>query len=479
MRRVDLAIIGGGTAGLIAAFGAAGVGARVLLAERDRTGGDCLWTGCVPSKALIAAAELAHGMRHADELGLSPVEPEVDLAEVLRHVHDAQHVIAEHDSPERLRRAGVEFRHAEGRFVEPGRIDVGEERIGYRAALIATGSRPTLPPIDGLETVDVFTSDSVWGLDALPDRLVVVGGGAVGCELAQAFARLGSRVTLIELRPQLLHREEPDAARVVKARLEAEGITVHLGATATGVQTRGSSRTLVFEGPEGPGSVPFDRLLVAVGRTPVTDALGLERVGVETDGSGHVVVDEHLATTGTRVYAAGDVIDSPRFTHVAAHEGGLVVMNSLFHLRRRPDYERTPWVTFTDPEVGRIGLTESEARDRHGDDVIVTRYDHDQLDRAIVAGRTPGFTKLVADGRGRIVGATVVSPRGGEATAEVAAWMHNGGQLDDLSQAVHAYPTYTLGLQHAANEYMREKWFSPRVRAIAKPLLTVLRWLQR
>lgn len=474
-----MVVIGGGTAGLVAAHGAAAVGARVLLAEQDRTGGDCLWTGCVPSKTLIATATLAHRMRHADEWGLSPVVPEIDLATVMDRVRDAQATIAPHDSAERLRATGADVRHATARFIEPGVVAVGPERVAYRTALIATGSRPLMPPIDGLDGIGALTTDTIWGLRDLPRRLVVLGGGPVGCELAQAFARLGSDVTMVEMLPRLLRREEAVAASAIREQLVADGVDVRLGTTAVAARRTANGGEVTIKHDGRRDSVSFDHLLVAVGRTPVTEGLGLAAVGVETTADGHVAVDERMATTGTRIFAAGDVAGGPPFTHVAAYEAGLVVTNALFHLRRTAEYERVPWVTFTDPEVARVGLTEEQARDRFGKGAIVSRFDHDRLDRAVIAARTDGFTKVVADPKGRIVGATIVSPVAGETVAEVAAFISLGGGIDDLSQTVHAYPTFSLGAKQAADGHLREKWFSPRIRALAKPVLALLRLVER
>ena len=428
---------------------------------------------------LIESARLVHEMRHADELGLAPIEPEVDLARVMERVREAQQTIAPHDSPERLRDAGVDVRLEAARFVSPGVVEVGGARVAYRTALVATGSRPALPPIDGLDRADPLTSDTVWDLRELPPRLAVLGGGPVGCELAQAFARLGSQVTLVEMLPRLLAREEPRASELVHDRLAAEGVTTLLRSTATAVRPSAAGGTLVVEKDGEEELVGFDRLLVAVGRTPSTAGLGLDTVGVQTDNDGHVVVDDRMATTGARIFAAGDVCGGPAFTHVAAYEAGLVVTNALFHLRRSADYERVPWVTFTDPEVARIGLTEAQAHDRYGDDAIVTQFDHAEVDRAVTAARTSGFTKLVADPKGRIVGATIVSPGAGESIAEVTAWMNQGSTIDDVGQTVHAYPTFSLGLQRAAGEHLRTKWFSPKVRAFTRPLLGLLRLVER
>lgn len=475
MSRYDLVIIGGGTAGLTAAVGAAGVGARVLLAEEDRTGGDCLWTGCVPSKALLAAADRAHAIRTADRVGLAASEPEVDLERVMGHVRESIARIAPHDSPDRLRREGVEVRTARARFTGPGRVVIGDTEVRTRCALIATGARPVLPPVPGLADAGPLTSETVWELRTLPRHLVVVGGGPVGCELGQAFRRLGSRVTLVEAEPHLLPREEPAAGRLLEDVLTREGVEVLVGTTAVAVGDDG----LRVDGPAGGAVLDHDRLLIAVGREPVTGDLGLGHVGVRVSEGGWVVVDDTLRTTGDHVFAAGDVTGRLPFTHVAGWHGSLVVTNALFGLRRSVDHEQIPWVTFTDPEVARVGLTEAQARDRLGDDVRVARVEHEAVDRAVVETATTGFTTLVGDPRGRIVGATIVGPAAGESIAEVVAWMRNGGTISDLGRTVHAYPTFTEAPWRAGLEHLRDRWLTPRTRALTRPLLALLRILDR
>lgn len=479
-RRYDLVVLGGGTAGLTAAIGAAGVGARVLLAERARTGGECLWTGCVPSKSLLAAADLAHRMRTADRVGLEPTPPRVQLGAVMARVRAVQGQLHAHDSPERLRREGVEVAHGHARFVGPGRIDVDGRRVVYRTALIATGSRPVLPPVDGMADVGALTTDTVWDLDELPRRLVVLGGGPTGCELAQAYARLGSEVTLVEMRPHLLAREEPEARELIATHLRREGVDVRLeaGALRTEGDGAGAGR-LTVASRGGREELAFDRLLVATGRRAVTADLGLETVGVALDEAGAVRTDRYLRTTGSKVFAAGDVTGGPPFTHVAAYQAGLVVTNALFHLRRAASYDDVPWVTFTDPEVGRVGLNEREARRRLGDDVTVARFDYAESDRAVCAARAYGFVKLIADRRRRLIGATVAAPTGGEAVAELAAWVGRGGKLAEVSRTVHAYPTFARGAKRAADEHLRGVWLSDRVRRFTRPVLALLRWFER
>lgn len=477
-RRYDMVVLGGGTAGLVAALGAAGVGARVALVERAMTGGDCLWTGCVPSKSLIAAADLVHRMRHANAVGLTPVEPRVDFTRVMAHVHGARERIAPQDSPARLRRAGVEVIEEEGHFEAPGLIAAGGRKLRYRTAVIATGSTPAIPPIPGLAEVDPLTNESVWDLTELPRRLVVLGGGAIGCELGQAFERLGSAVTIVEMEDSLLPREEPEAGALIGERLRSEGIDVRTGARAVRAERNTTGGTLRLEHAGDDVAVEFERILVAAGRRPQTAGIGLETVGVETGGGGEVRVDDRLRTTARGVYAAGDVTGALPFTHVAAYHARVIVPNALFHARRSVDYAAVPWATFTDPEVGRVGLTEGQARERHGERVVVQCFDYGELDRAITAGEAYGFAKLVGDRSGKLVGATVAAPAGGEAIAELAAWVAEGGKIADVSQTVHAYPTFAEGPARAADDYLRARYFNNRVRAITRPVLALLRVLQ-
>lgn len=474
--RYDLVILGGGTGGLISASIAAGVGARVALIERSRTGGDCLWTGCVPSKALLAVAEIAHRMRHADAIGLPALEPKIDFAAVMGHVAAAQAVIAPTDSPERLRREGVEVIQATGAFVAPGVVSAAGRQLRCRTAIIATGSRPVLPRIDGLADAEPLTTDTVWELRELPQRLLVLGGGPVGCELGQAFARLGATVTLVEMTPRLLPREEPRASAVIAEVLGDDGVEVHLGARVVAIESTGAERHVVLDdGDRGRESVACDRVLVAAGREPVTDGLGLETIGVRSDEHGAVVVDERLASTATGVYAVGDVTGALPFTHVAAYQARVATPNALFGLHRKASYRAIPWVTFTDPEVGRVGLAEQQARARWGRRTVVAEFDYDRLDRAIISGRTRGFAKLIGDPRGRLVGATVVADSGGELIAALAARVAAGDRIDDISRQTHAYPTLAEGPARAADTRVVARYSSRRWRMLTRLVLGALR----
>jgi pyruvate/2-oxoglutarate dehydrogenase complex dihydrolipoamide dehydrogenase (E3) component len=476
----DLVVIGGGTAGLVASRTAAGLGARVVLVERDERGpgGDCLWTGCIPSKALIAAGELAHRMRNAQSVGLTPAEPEIDFARVMAHVHGAQAAIEPEDSADALRRDGVEVIAGTARFAGPGRIEVeGGPVLRYRSALIATGSRPLVPDLDGLADADPLTNETVWDLREKPARLAILGGGPIGCELGQAFQRLGTQVTLVQRRNHLLPKEEPEARELIAERLRADGVDLRLGAKPVRVESDG--RTLVVDAGGQPQRIEFDRILVATGRRPETGALGLDTIGAELDEKGGVRVDDRLSTTARGVYAAGDAITALPFTHVAGYHGRTVVANALFRTRARVSYDAVPWATFTDPEVGRVGMTEADARERFGDGIVTVTHDYAHNDRAITAGETHGFAKLVGDPKGRLVGATVAAPRGGESIAELAAWVRAERKIDDVSQTVHAYPTFSEGQARAADDYLREKFLNPRVRRFTKPALAALRRLDR
>ncbi|MHB8657332.1 MAG: dihydrolipoyl dehydrogenase family protein [Solirubrobacteraceae bacterium] len=474
-RRYDLVVLGGGTGGLVSSLIAAGAGARVALIERARTGGDCLWTGCVPSKSLLAAAGLAHRMRRADAVGLVPVEPEIDLARVMNHVWRSIRTIEPHDSPERLGAAGIEVIHGDGTFSGPGRICVAGRELRTRATIIATGSGPSLPPIPGLADADPLTSDNVWEMRALPRRLVVLGGGPLGCELGQAFARLGSRVTIIETGDRLLPREEQRAGELIAARLRGEGLELHLGQAASEIR---DGREVIIGGGNGRQAIPFDRILVAAGRAPRTAGLGLDSVGVRTGRDGSIAVDQRLRTSARGIYAVGDVTGLLPFTHVAAHHARTATPNALFHTRGRTA-PVLPWVTFTDPEVARVGITEAQAGERWGDRVVIAQSDYCTLERAITSGEAYGFAKLVADPRGRLVGATIAAPGGGDAIAELTAWISRGEKIDAVSRTVHAYPTLAEGPARAADQHLSARYLGPRTQMLTKPILGALRLLER
>ena len=439
---VDLVILGGGTAGIVAARTGAALGARVVLVEQQhQPGGDCLFTGCVPSKALRAVADVVATARQAGRFGLMVADGPVDFTAVRAQVRHAIDTIAPDDSVETLTRAGVEVVTGTGRFLAPGRLAVGETTIEFRQALIATGSDPAVPHLSGLAATTFLTSETVWDLDTLPGRLVVLGGGSTGCELAQAFARLGAAVTLVEPAGRLLPHEDPHASAVVAAALTADGVELVLGVPAILVET---GAVTLADGAE----LAFDTLLVAAGRRARTANLGLEAVGVAVGDHGDVVVDDLLRTTHPLIWAAGDVTGHPRFTHLAGMHGALVAANALLGLRRRASDVPCPRVTYTSPEVAAVGVTDLDAVRAAG--LRSLDYAHHDLDRAVTESATDGFTSVVLDRRDRVRGAVVVSPRAGETIAEATVAVSQRLSVGDLTGATHPYPGWSDGWWNTA-----------------------------
>ncbi len=461
-RVVDLLVVGGGTAGLVGARTAAGFGASVLMVERDRPGGDCLWTGCVPSKALLAAAAAGAQARDAARFGVHVAGVRIAFDEVMAHVRGAVAAIEPVDSADAMRAAGVGYTAGSATFTGPGTASVDGTAVRFRRALIATGSVPAVPPVPGLAEVDPLTSDTVWDLDRLPERLVVLGGGTIGCELGQAFARLGSTVTIVEAAERIMGHEDPDAARLVAGALARDGVSVLVGSPVTAVE---GPAVVLADGRR----IGADRVLVAVGRRPDTAGLGLDAAGVATGEGGFVAVDAHLRTTNPRIWAAGDVTGHPQFTHVAGVHGSTAASNAVLGLRRAAQVTAIPRVTFTSPEVAAVGLPAGSpgttARTRH----------HDEVDRAVAEGRTAGFTRLVLDRRGRVVGATVVGPRAGETLAELTLAVRRGLRARDLAGVMHPYPTWGDGLWNAAVAEVREQLAGPVVRRVTGALVAVRR----
>ncbi|GAA4697524.1 Pyruvate/2-oxoglutarate dehydrogenase complex, dihydrolipoamide dehydrogenase (E3) component [Promicromonospora umidemergens] len=475
----DLLVVGGGTAGIVAAKTAARLGARVALVERDRIGGDCLWTGCVPSKALLAAAGRAAEARRAATLGVHVSGVESDFAEVMRHVRSAIAAIEPQDTPEALTAAGVHVIQGDAVFTGPTSVDVDGHRTSFHQALIATGGQPAIPPVRGLAEAEPLTSDSVWDLDTLPRRLAVMGGGSIGCELGQAFARLGSHVTLVEMAPRLLPREDPDAAALVHAALVHDGVDVLVGHQAVTAHGQpGSAGTLVVDDGAGERKVSYDALLVAVGRRPGSGGLGLDAAGVDVDPKGYVTVDAQLRTSSARIWAAGDVTPHPQFTHVAGVHGSLAASNAVLGVRRRVDASAVPRVTFTDPEVAAVG-TPTWAHDGGPDPRTLTR-EHVDVDRAQAEGRTDGFSRLALGARGRILGGTVVGPRAGESLAEVTLAVRKRLTATDLAGTTHPYPTYGDGVWNAAISAVQDRLAAPTTRWLLTGLVALRRaWSKR
>lgn len=476
--RWDLLVLGGGTAGIVAAKTAASLGARVLLVESHRIGGDCLWTGCVPSKALLAAADAAANARRADRFGVLVDGVRIDFPRAMAHVHAAIAQIAPVDSPEALERAGVTVRAGHGRFIGEDRLDLDGDTVHFSQVVVATGASPAVPPIPGLEDLDFLTSDSVWELTEAPRRLAVLGAGSVGCELGQAMARLGVEVTLVEGAPRVLPREDADAATVVRRALASDGVAIRVGQSVTSVvpsvvPSDAQSGTLRLD--DG-SMIDFDRLLVAVGRQPQTRDLGLDEVGVEVDERGFVVVDSRLRTTNPRVWAAGDLTGHPQFTHTAGVHGSLAASNAVLGVRRSVETTAVPRVTYTHPEVAAVGI--DTGHEREG--VRILTLGHEHVDRAVTEGMTGGLTRLAVDPKGRLLGATIVGPRAGETLGELALAVRHGLRTRDLAGVTHAYPTWNDGAWNAAIADVREQLARP---ATSRALHTLARtrrwWLER
>jgi pyruvate/2-oxoglutarate dehydrogenase complex dihydrolipoamide dehydrogenase (E3) component len=463
MARYDynLIVVGAGSAGLIAALIAATVKAKVVLVEAERMGGDCLNTGCVPSKSLIRAARAAHEMRHADRFGLRAVEPEVDFAAVMARVRDVIRTIEPKDSVERYTQLGVECVIGTATIEDGHHVrvatDSGERVLSGRAIVLATGAAPFVPPIPGLKEVNPLTSDSIWALDTRPDRLLVMGGGPIGCELAQSFARLGSLVTLIDMEDRLLPREDPETSALLEGIFGREGINVRLSHKAVAVEdSTGGGGTLRAETAGGEVTIEFDGIFVAVGRQ-ARGGMGLEAAGIEVNANRTLAVDDYLRTSLPSVFACGDAVGPYQFTHMAAHQAWYAAVNALFgrFWKFRVNYAVVPWATYTDPEVARVGLSESEARER-GIDVEIVRYDLDDLDRALTEGQTEGWVKvLVKPGTDRILGAQVVGGEAGELIAEFVLAMTHGLGLKKLMGTIHIYPTRMEAAKFAASTWRR------------------------
>ena len=454
----NLIVIGGGSAGLVTAYIAAAINAKVALIERDKMGGECLNTGCVPSKALLKSASLVAAARDSRKLGIRSMHAEFDFRDVMARVHEVIAAIAPHDSVERYTKLGVDCVEGEARVVSPWEVEVNGQRLSARSLVIATGSQPVVPPIEGLDKVDYLTSDNLWELETQPVKLVVLGGGPIGCELTQAFARLGSDVTLVEMAPQLLGREDDDAAGAVLESLrDADGVNVALSTRAVRVDGNGASGTLVCERDGEEIRFEFDRLLLALGRRANANSTGIADIGVEVADNGAIATDPYLRTNYPSVSVCGDVSGGYQFTHVAAHEAWYASVNSLLRpfWSFRADYGVIPWCTFTDPEVARVGLNETEAREQEID-VEVTTYGIDDLDRAITDGEAHGFVKvLTPPGSDKILGATIVGAHAGELIAEFVLAMKHGLGLNKLLGTIHIYPTMMEANKYAAGVWKR------------------------
>jgi dihydrolipoamide dehydrogenase len=458
-RRFDynIAVIGGGSAGLVSAYIAAAVKAKVLLIEKHKMGGDCLNTGCVPSKALIRSAKMLSYARRAKDFGFRQTTVEFDFAEVMERVQRVVKQVAPHDSVERYEGLGVEVLQAEARLVSPYEIEVAGRTISARNIIVATGARPAVPPIPGLEEVGYLTSDTVWTLREQPRRLVVLGGGPIGCELAQSFQRLGCEVFLLQRGERILPREDAEVSDRVAARFRAEGMQVFTGHTAQRFESQDGRRVVVcgHEGEER--RIEFDQVLIALGRQANVHGFGLEALDVRLSTRGTVAADEFLRTNYPNIYVCGDVTGPYQFTHAAAHQAWYAAVNALFSPFKafRVDYSVIPWATFTDPEVARVGLNEQEAREQRIP-FEVSRYNIDDLDRAIADDEAHGVVKvLTVPGKDKILGVTIVGSHAGDIIAEFVAAMRHGFGLNKILGTIHIYPTLAEANKYAAGVWKK------------------------
>lgn len=469
----DLVVIGGGTAGLVCAAGAAGLGAHVALVERGLLGGDCLNTGCVPSKALLRAARAVHEARAGAAAGVT-MTPHVNFAAVMASVRARRADLAHHDSAARLASIGVHVFFGDASFTGPRAVAVAGRSLRFRRAVVATGGRPSIPPVPGLSGVAYLTSENVFDLTEQPRALLVIGGGAIGCEMAQAFALLGTTVTLIEAGPRILPHEDADAAEIITRRLERDGVQITTDATIADVTGSGDRVRLRltpglkarrYDHPEAAG----DALLVATGRSPNVEGLDLEGAGVKHGAAG-VDVDDRLRSSNRRIYAAGDVCSPFHFTHAADAMARIVIQNALFHGRRHASALVIPWSTYTFPEVAHVGLPAFEAARAGGEPITVHLAD---VDRAVINGESDGFLR-VHHRSGRIIAATLVAPHAGELIGYIASIIRRRGSLGDLSNEIFPYPSLADALRKAGDSYQRTR-LTPRVRSILQRYFALTR----
>ncbi|RUO39884.1 dihydrolipoyl dehydrogenase [Aliidiomarina taiwanensis] len=455
----NLVVIGAGSGGLVSAYIAAAVKAKVTLIEKHQMGGDCLNTGCVPSKALLHVAALAHNARQAEGVGVNVGEVTVDFKKVMEQVHAVIKEIEPHDSIERYTKLGVNVEVGEARIVSPWEVEVtqnGEtKRMTTRSIIIATGAKPLVPALPGLDEVDYLTSDTLWDLKELPKRLLVLGGGPIGCELSQAFQRLGSQVTQVEMAERLMAQEDADTAQLLATRLAAEGVNTKLNHKALRFEQRQSESVLIAEHNGEEVALPFDKALIAVGRQPNITGFGLEELGVHTNRT--VTTNALMQTNFPNIYACGDVAGPFQFTHVASHQAWYASVNALFGMFKtfKADYSVIPWVTYTTPQVANVGLTEQQAQ-AQGLDYEVTCYDMSELDRAIADNSAYGRVKvLTKPGKDTILGVNIVGPQAGELLAEYVLAMKHGIGLNKILGTIHSYPTLAEANKYVAGEWKR------------------------
>ena len=461
----DLCVIGGGAAGLAVAAGAVQLGAEVVLVERGKMGGDCLNFGCVPSKSLIASARLAAAWRRAPALGIHYQPPEIDLAAIADSVAQVIDTIAPNDSTERFRALGVTVVQATARFTSLRTVRAGDWEIHPRRFVIATGSQPAMPPITGLDQLPYLTNETVFANRVLPEHLIVIGGGPVGIELAQAHRRLGARVTVLDQGP-LLPRDDPELVTALATRLTEEGVELRPKIVIASATRHEKSLALQLDDGE---RIAGSHILVAAGRRPNLAALDLSAAGISADARG-VMVDARLRTTNRRAFAIGDAAGGPQFTHIALYHAGIVIRNALFRLPAKVDYRALPWVTYTDPELAQVGMIEAAARQRFGDSVEVLRWSFSENDRAQTERDTAGLVKIVTRKGGRILGASILGPGAGELILPWALAISQRIKIGAFANLIVPYPTRGEAGKRAAGSFFTPKLFSPRTRRIVRLL---------
>ena len=469
----NLIVIGAGAGGLVTAYIAAALKAKVTLIEKHKMGGDCLNTGCVPSKALIRSAKLVSQIARSKEFGIREARVDFDFADVMEHVQATVKAIEPHDSVERYTGLGVEVIEGAAKIITPWEVEIARkdgstQKLSTRSIVIAAGGRPLVPAIPGLDEVGYLTSDNVWDLRELPGRLLVLGGGAIGCELAQAFARFGAKVSIVQQGPRILNREDPEVSELVAQQFDAEGIEVLTEHKAARFLVEDGEKFLLAEHAGVEVKIPFDTVLLAVGRAANLAGYGLEELGVKTART--VETNAFLQTNYPNIFAVGDVAGPFQFTHTAAHQGWYAAVNALLDgfWALKADYSVIPWATFVDPEIARVGLNEQEAREK-GIACKVSRYDFDELDRAIVDGETQGFVKvLTVPGKDSILGVTIVGEHAGDLIAEFVLAMKHGIGLNNILGTLHIYPTLAEANKYAAGVW--KKAYAPE---------KLLRWVER
>jgi len=465
----DVCVIGAGSGGLTVAAGASQLGMKPVLVERGKMGGDCLNYGCVPSKALLAAAKRVRAARDNAEFGLGDVPPTVVFAAVMRHVHGVIAAIAPQDSVERFTGLGVRVIHASARFAGPREVVAGDHLIRARRIVIATGSSPTVPPIPGLADIPYLTNETVFDNTVLPDHLIIIGGGPIGLEMAQAHRLLGARVSVLEA-ATVLAKDDPELAALLVERLRADGIEIAEGIRIHRVERVPEGVAVVIEDRAGERRLVGSHLLVATGRRANLDGLDLDKAGIATDARGGLVVDRRLRTSNRRIYAVGDASGGPQFTHVAGYHAGIVIRNALFRLPAKVDYRALPWVTYTDPELAQAGMTEAEAMRAHPGDVQVLRWPFHENDRAQAEHETHGLVKVLARRNGRVLGASILGAHAGELIHSWCLALSGGLKLATVAGFIAPYPTLGEASKRAAGSFFTPKLFNDRTRRLLRLL---------